>query len=59
MESTLDQVQRGQKVDWDRLQEEASRITAEVAELSRFIRLNYSGFLKVRVSEATTARKKY
>jgi SPX domain protein involved in polyphosphate accumulation len=34
--------------NWQRLEEETSRITAQVAELSRFIRLNYSAFLKVR-----------
>ena len=30
-----------------RVEDEISRITSDVAELSKFIRLNYSGFLKV------------
>ncbi len=37
----------GKEVDWEKIEEETSRITAEVAELSKFIRLNYSAFLKV------------
>jgi SPX domain protein involved in polyphosphate accumulation len=32
---------------FDRVEEEMNRITSEVAELSSFIRLNYSGFVKV------------
>lgn len=32
------------------VQEEITRITVEVNELSKFVRLNYSGFLKVKHS---------
>ncbi|KAH6587460.1 hypothetical protein BASA50_011347 [Batrachochytrium salamandrivorans] len=38
------------EIDGDRFQlveEEISRITTEVGELSKFVRLNYSGFLKI------------
>jgi SPX domain protein involved in polyphosphate accumulation len=32
------------------VKEEMSRITADITELSRFMRLNYSGFIKVRLA---------
>jgi SPX domain protein involved in polyphosphate accumulation len=35
---------------FDFVKKECSRVSLEVNELSKFIRLNYSGFLKVRTS---------
>jgi SPX domain protein involved in polyphosphate accumulation len=39
--------QRGAGAGFDRLEEEMGLITTEVSELSKFIRLNYSGFVKI------------
>lgn len=47
VDSTLESISQGKDVGFEKLEEEASRITREVAELSKFIRLNYSAFMKV------------
>ena len=47
MDVALTDIAEGKNVGFDQLEEETSRITLEVAELSRFIRLNYSAFMKV------------
>jgi SPX domain protein involved in polyphosphate accumulation len=48
MDSALEEISQGKPVGFEKLEEETSRITGEVAELSRFIRLNYSAFMKVK-----------
>lgn len=48
MDSALEEISQGKHVGFEKLEEETSRITGEVAELSRFIRLNYSAFMKVK-----------
>ena len=47
VESILASNDETDETRFEAVEEEISRITTEITELSKFIRLNYSGFLKV------------
>ncbi|TPX66731.1 hypothetical protein SpCBS45565_g04244 [Spizellomyces sp. 'palustris'] len=47
VDSILASSEDADEARFNRVEEEISRITMEVTELSKFIRLNYSGFLKI------------
>ncbi|KAJ3040438.1 vacuolar transporter chaperone [Rhizophlyctis rosea] len=47
VESILASGEEADEARFEGVEEEISRITTEVTELSKFIRLNYSGFLKI------------
>lgn len=47
VDSILASAEEADETRFSRVEEEISRITMEVTELSKFIRLNYSGFLKI------------
>ncbi|KAJ3288111.1 vacuolar transporter chaperone [Borealophlyctis nickersoniae] len=47
VESILASGEDPDETRFERVEEEISRITTEVTELSKFIRLNYSGFMKI------------
>jgi SPX domain protein involved in polyphosphate accumulation len=55
MDVALAAMAQGKNIGFEKLEEETSRITFEVAELSRFIRLNYSAFMKVHLHRLTFA----
>lgn len=48
-EETVASILRQETLNFDRVLDEINTCTAEVTELSKFIRLNYSAFLKVLI----------